>query len=391
MPDGAPETFDEFERHVGETMKAWSPAQRLAFITALAERWISAYEAFSATEGWGDPVALRQTVAAVWDHIRGQPITPANAARFAEQIWRNAPDSEEFDNLSAWKALHACLILGLALECCENTENEAIATKAALASFEAALGDWPSDKAGQRRAWKKVAARGECARQCALIEAIRPIARFDEHSVSTLRSGLSPAQKSARARSPSKRKRVDNDSIDGWRFAVGQYLKRTPTHRIAFAASLAERLLPSYHSFAATTGDGQPDLLREVLDAVWKAAKGHSITPRALEEHQTKLQAGSVCATEPDAWEAWCAWRVLELALACCGEADNTELAGEAAVVAFELVAGPDARTDPRAWKDQHSRPGVHDEIMNQMMLLTRLSSIPALDGPMLEKLRHGS
>jgi hypothetical protein len=99
--------------------------------------------------------------------------------------------------------------------------------------------------AGQRRAWKKVAARLEFSKQSALLESIGAIERFDDQSVGTLRDGLGlkELRRSERAKAPSKRKRVDDDSIDGWRAAVRGYLKRSPVHRMVFAAAVAPALL----------------------------------------------------------------------------------------------------------------------------------------------------
>jgi uncharacterized protein YjaG (DUF416 family) len=398
MPDNQPATFDEYERQVGAAVQAWSSQQRLAFVTALAERWLQAYEKFSAAEDWGDPAVLRRIVGAVWDHLGGRPITPADYARFIEQIKENGPDTEEFDQLPAWRALQACLILGYALECCEEPENAAIATKAALAGFEAAVGDWPSDPAGQRRAWRKVAAREEFAKQSALLQAVGSIARFDEQTIATLRGGLeTPAEEPVRGRrtkSPSKRKSAgakdELDGIDGLRAAVSGYLRRSAAHRIAFVAALAERLFPFYAAFAAATGRGRPELLRGALEAVWQAAEGRPIPPATLQDHRAKLQEGAPGAGGLG-WGAWSAWRVLGLALECCGSAGSTEPAEEAAVVAYERVAGPDGRKDPRIWKEMWQLPEISQEVMKQTGLLMRLGSVPALDGQTVEALRRSA
>jgi uncharacterized protein YjaG (DUF416 family) len=394
VPNYPPDTFDEYERQTGETLKAWSPQQRLAFVAALAERWLQAYEKFSAAAGQGDPAVLRPLVDAVWDHLRGRLLAPTDAARFLEQINENAPDTEAFDRLPAWRALQACTILALALECCQKTENAATVVKAVRAAFEAVLGGCPSDLAGQRRAWKKKTVQEEFGKQSALIEAIDPIGRFDDQAIARLRSGLGPVvplSRAGRTKSPSKRKRVDNDSIEGWCLAVRGYLKRSSEHRIAFVAALAERLLPLYQSFVAATGQGRPELLASVLEAVWQAAKGQPVAATALQELQTKLQKAALDTRGSEAWGAWSAWRLVELALACCGLAENTAPAEEAAVVAYECVAGPGSRNDPQIWKNQHRRPDVHNEIMKQMLLLTGLRAMPVLDGQSLEAVRRRS
>ena len=394
MPNNPSGPFDEYEHLTGETVQAWSSQQRVAFVAALAERWLQAYEKFSAAEGQGDPAVLRQIVGAVWDHVRGRLLTPADASRFNGQIDENAPDTEDFDGLPAWRALQACVILGRALECCQKTENTATVLKVVQSAWDA-LGDRPCDLAGQRRAWKRIAVQEEVGKQSALREAIGRIVRFDDQTIASLRSGLGPVKRSGRAgrtRPPSKMKRVDDDSIEGHRVAVRAYLKKSGEHRIAFVAALAERLLPHYESFAARTGKGRPELLRRVLDEVWQAAKGQPVAATALEDLQTKLRQGALDAEEPEAWGAWSAWRLLELALVCCGSAENIEPAEEAAVVAYECVASRGSRNDPRAWKDMVRRPEVYKAILDQVGLLTRLYyGMPALDDQILAALGRRS
>jgi uncharacterized protein YjaG (DUF416 family) len=399
MPSTPPDTLDEYERQLAETLKGWTPEQRLAFVVALAERWLGVYEKFSAVQGHGDPGVLRRIVGEIWDHLRGRHMAPNDAGRFSQQINENKPDTEEFDQLSAWRALQACVILGLALECCHKSDNAATVTKAALAAFETLLGDCPSDPAGQRRAWKKVTVREELGKQSALLDAIGPTLHLDDQTIARLRSDLGPAKqrgRAGRAASPSKKKRVDSDRVDSdrieeWRAFVRGQLKRSAAHRIAFVAALAERHLPRYQSFTAATGKGRPDLLASVLETVWQRAKGEPVGAAALQELQTKLQQGALDGQEPGAWAAWSAWRLLELALDCCGLADNTDLAEEAAVAAFEGVAGPGSRTDPEMWKNQYRRPEIHNEITKQIMVLTYLRAIPTLDEQSLEPVRQQS
>ena len=54
-----------------------------------------------------------------------------------------------------------------------------------------------------------------------------------------------------------------------------------PTHRIAFAASCAERLFPNYVAFSRDANWGNPQQLREALDAVWSHLSGNPLTPSA--------------------------------------------------------------------------------------------------------------
>ncbi len=391
MPATQPDTFDAYERLVRERLQTLSARQRLAFTATLAERSLAAYEKFSSEQGWGEPEALRRITASVWSHLQGQPLAPVERVRLAEEISVNAPDTEEFDQPSAWRALQACLILSRALECCEKADSAVPATKAALAAFQAVLGDWPSDPASQRRAWKKTGAQKEWALQSALLDAVAVADQFEEAAVGRLRSAFAPDKARARGsrNAPQKtRRKVDDDSVDGWRAAVQAYLSRSPAHRIAFAAALAEQLLPHYRAFSTATGTGRPDLLETVLEAVWQSAKHPPAEPAILEAHQANLQQAAPDEGDPAARDAWSAWRVLELALASCGSVENTEPAGEAAVVAFERVAGRGARNDPKLWKEQHRRPEVHGQVMQQMMLLMRLRALQELDERSLQTLR---
>jgi uncharacterized protein len=61
------------------------------------------------------------------------------------------------------------------------------------------------------------------------------------------------------------------------RATVEDRLRRLPDeHRIAFAASCAERLIVHYTLFARSAGWGDPDLLQRGLDAAWNGIASHS-------------------------------------------------------------------------------------------------------------------
>jgi hypothetical protein len=68
---------------------------------------------------------------------------------------------------------------------------------------------------------------------------------------------------------------------------------------------------------------------RTTLDAVWQTAKGKPIGSAALQDLETKLSQGVLDADEPQAWGAWSAWCLVELALACCSSAENIKSAEE--------------------------------------------------------------
>ena len=392
MAHPQPTSFDEYEQQLVQRLTAWSPRQRLAFAAALAERWLQAYARFSAKRLWGDPQALRQIVATLWDHLADRPMAPEEYRRFSDQLGAAAPDMEEYDERDAWKALTACRLLAGALDCCVKAESVAIATKSAMAGFEAAVGDWPAEGPGQRRTWKKPAVSDEFVKQTALQDAVGSITEFDAAAIASLRDRHAPqlaAPNRARRPNGTAKKRADLDSVDGLRMAVRGYLKRSASHRLVFAALVAERLFPHYEAFVAAGGKGQSERFREVLATIWQAARSGPLTSAALQESRMRLSEASVNKSEASAWSAWSAWRVLELALECCASEKNLEPAEEAAVVAYERVAGPNSRTDAQIWKDQHRNPLLHSEVMTQTMLLMRLSTIPLIDDQACAALRH--
>ena len=50
-----------------------------------------------------------------------------------------------------------------------------------------------------------------------------------------------------------------------------------PLHRIAFAASCCERLLPNYNAFSRMENWGAPSVLRTALDEVWQILQGKPV------------------------------------------------------------------------------------------------------------------
>jgi uncharacterized protein YjaG (DUF416 family) len=179
--------IDDYERFLSTTIEAWTPEQRVALAVAMAERWLPAYEAFSATEQWGDLASLRRSLEAVWNHLRGRTLTPADRARHIAQVQDVTPHMDDFD---AYEALAACVILGEALECCGTADNVAPAVGAVLSGFEAVMPDWSLDPAAQPRLWQKVVIRQELQKQLKLLKQIGAITRFDDRTITVLRSGL---------------------------------------------------------------------------------------------------------------------------------------------------------------------------------------------------------
>jgi Protein of unknown function (DUF416) len=218
-------SIDDYERSLSTTLKQWSPEQRLAFVAAMAERWLPVYVKFSEAEEWGDPRGLRRILEAVWGHLGGRALAPADRARYRKQALDATPHMDDFD---AYDALLTCEILDLALECCHTEDTVGIAAKAAVAGMEAAVQDWPLDPTAQLRVWRQIGARKELGKQLALVEKIGSIKHFESRTIQDLRSGLgSPAS----AGEPAPRTEPDTSAATGTnQAAFERYRKQLEPH-----------------------------------------------------------------------------------------------------------------------------------------------------------------
>src|SRR5262245_39093381 len=129
MSREALKSIDDYERFLRTTLDAWSPQQRVALAAAMAQRWLPIYGPFSVAEQWGDPANLRRSLEAVWNHVGGRMLAPADWARHVKLLEDSTPHMDDFD---AYEATAACVILGEALKCCGTTDNVAPAVQAAL-------------------------------------------------------------------------------------------------------------------------------------------------------------------------------------------------------------------------------------------------------------------
>jgi uncharacterized protein YjaG (DUF416 family) len=59
-----------------------------------------------------------------------------------------------------------------------------------------------------------------------------------------------------------------------------------PTHRIAFAASCCERMIPNYSAFSRAEGWGDPAMLRTALDEVWEILQGKLVDTERIHQLQ---------------------------------------------------------------------------------------------------------
>lgn len=217
-------SIDDYECFLGETLERWSPKQRLAFAASIAQRWLPSYEAFSAAEQWGDAAALRRCLDALWQHLGGSVLRPADQARYSQQLHDSTPHMDDFD---APEALAVCVILTDAIACCDD-DNLATAVRASLSAFEAAVPDWAFEPDEQPRLWKQIAARKELKQQLKLIEQIGGITCFDESTIQGLRQSL--ARPDAIGKTASKPKKTpqgltNQDAFEQYRRMVESDLR----------------------------------------------------------------------------------------------------------------------------------------------------------------------
>jgi uncharacterized protein YjaG (DUF416 family) len=181
-------SIDEYEAFLTEKMTFWSTQQRIALAAAIAERWLPAYESFSAEEDWGDPDALRQSLDAVWSCVQGRVLTESDIARHTQQIDEITPHMDDFD---AEEALIACVALSDALRSCGTPENTIFyVTRVALGVFEGLISEWPVEPGAQARVWRKNVVRKELQVQLNLIEEINSFTSLDAESIKALRARI---------------------------------------------------------------------------------------------------------------------------------------------------------------------------------------------------------
>lgn len=204
MPKEKLNSIDDYERFLYGTVEAWLPEQRVALAAAMAERWLHVYEAFSKAEQWGDPDSLRRSLEAVWNHLGGRRLSPAEVARYMAQVEDSTPHMDDFDDEAA---LAAAIMVQQALRSCRGRDNSAAAMQSIMSGFEAVAPEWEMDPEEQPRLWRQIAVRREFKKQLKLIEQISTITHFDEPTIKALRKKLttkeyigevSPASKPAR-------------------------------------------------------------------------------------------------------------------------------------------------------------------------------------------------
>jgi uncharacterized protein YjaG (DUF416 family) len=350
MADEELKNLDEYEVFLTERLTPWSPLKRVALAAAIAERWLPAYDSFSAEEEWGDPAALRHSLDAIWGHVQGRALT--DAARQLKQIEDITPHVDDFDSPDA---INCCAVLMDALHACGSAENTIpYVTRAALGVFEGIVQEWPIDPVSQRRVWQKSAIRKELQAQLKLIEEINAVASFDADSVQVLRRRLAEYKVKGRAKPKPEappgltnqtafeqyRRMVEADlkrQVKGeggpalgflfglryFGFWLGRYSRRRQTIDGSYgrlADELGEQALVARNRAVDAADKGVPEWDKEVRDALDRCLTmncQHKITdaggvaaPHAYGSSMRRLwlEGKRLGLSDDDAWNHICTW-----------------------------------------------------------------------------------
>lgn len=169
-------------------------------------------------------------------------------------------------------------------------------------------------------------------------------------------------------------------------------------HRIVFAASCCERVIPAYEAFSQEDGWGDPRPLREAVDAVWAAAEGARLEPndarRLIGQVEEQVPHLDDPFTSVFAAPAQDAAIVVVESVECAetGSADHAAEAARHAVDAFEAyvdqVEGEGAVYEAdRVTSD----PVYQGELTDQHEDLVTLEEHTKLDAKIVEQIRERS
>jgi|JI7StandDraft_1071085.scaffolds.fasta_scaffold113119_2 uncharacterized protein len=178
----------------------------------------------------------------------------------------------------------------------------------------------------------------------------------------------------------------------------------SPLHRIAFAASCCERLLPNYYVFAREEGQGNPLILRDALDEVWQILQGKSFEMETIQlliiNCQEAIVPGDYVLESRYSAESHLAVAAISNTLKACLNEDNIEAIAKVIKVVGDTIFGfldiEKEITEPdwlqKSWKVQveeiSNHPFTLREIAKQNEDLQHLKEVETLERDFLEWLR---
>jgi hypothetical protein len=150
--------------------------------------------------------------------------------------------------------------------------------------------------------------------------------------------------------------------------------------RVVFAAAVAERLLPAYVTFSHKTGRGNPHLLTQILERLWRDIDGIKIDPEELQQN-IDLSMELIPKEDEKPWIPDQAW------------AEDAAWAATRAYDALDHFVTTQEDIDPSTAEAEErilSNPLVQAEFMRQQRDLCELVAVDRQDeSTLVQKIRQ--
>jgi uncharacterized protein YjaG (DUF416 family) len=169
--------------------------------------------------------------------------------------------------------------------------------------------------------------------------------------------------------------------------------------RVVFAAAVAERLLPAYVTFSHKTGRGNPHLLTEILERLWRDIDGIKMGPEELQQN-IDLSMELIPQDDEEPWipdQAWAedAAVAVVFALSCrqTGASQEAAWAARRAWDALDDFVTSQEANDPSTDVPEEqiiSNPLIQAEFMRQQRDLRELVAAGRQDqSTLVQKIRQ--
>jgi uncharacterized protein YjaG (DUF416 family) len=168
--------------------------------------------------------------------------------------------------------------------------------------------------------------------------------------------------------------------------------------RVVFAAAAAERLLPAYVSFSHRAGRGNPYLLTEILERLWRDIQGIKMDPEELQQN-IDLSMKLIPEEDDIPWilgQEWAEDAVVAVvyALRCrqSGKSQESAWAARRAYEALDHFVINNEDIDPSIVGEEGllSNPLIQDELMRQQRDLRELVAVDRQDeSTLVQKIRQ--
>lgn len=176
------------------------------------------------------------------------------------------------------------------------------------------------------------------------------------------------------------------NSVDDFKRFVSDTIKPwSREQRIALAAAMAERWLPVYESFSAEEKWGDPSTFQRALQSVWNCVLGHTLTPKDHRLHKKRVEENTPDQDDVDSEEVIAPSYMIDYALDCCVNADNTDDAVMAMVSGFEGVA-PGIDSDEELPADFFKSPEI-DQLKKAVK--AEMDDVPGIEDQEIDTFRQ--